>query len=110
MTVDQALAALPGVINNRRSGAVGLTYPFAGIQLRGLPRPAQTLVLLDGQPLNNYEGNTQWWSMPVGTIDRVEVVKGPLSSLYGSGAMGGVVNIISKTDYAPFEFSVAKGL
>ncbi|MEN6475062.1 MAG: TonB-dependent receptor [Syntrophaceae bacterium] len=108
-TVDQSLASLPGAVSTRREGAVGLTYPFAGIQLRGFPRASETLVLLDGQPLNNYEGNTQWWSMPVESIDRVEVVKGPLSSLYGGGAMGGVINIISKTDYAPLSFSLTKG-
>jgi len=109
VAVDQGLKAMPGVQNNRREGAIGMTYPFAGIQLRGFPRASQTLVLLDGLPLNNYEGNAPWSSIPMGSIDRIEVVKGPLSSLYGGGAMGGVVNIISKTEYAPLSFSMTKG-
>jgi vitamin B12 transporter len=55
-----------------------------------------TLVLLDGIKLNyNSSGTAETNSIPIGIIDRVEVVKGPASSAWGS-ALGGVINIITK--------------
>lgn len=95
---DQSLRELPGVFSERRGGTSGIADSFAPLHLRGMPNASQSLVLLDGQPMNNYEGNVHWWAIPVENIDRVEVVRGPFSSLYGGGAMGGVVNIITKTD------------
>ncbi|MDY0144236.1 MAG: TonB-dependent receptor [Bacteroidales bacterium] len=58
---------------------------------------ARTLVLLDGVPLNDaFEGAVEWTQIPLDAIKRIEVVKGSGSSLYGSNAMGGVINIITK--------------
>ncbi len=106
---DEALRNLPGVYSERRDGVLGLSDSFAPIHLRGMPNASQTLVLLDGQAMNNYEGNIHWWSIPVENIDRIEVVRGPTSSLYGGGAMGGVINIITKTDHSPLEVSYGRG-
>lgn len=70
------------------------------IQLRGLGS-AYTLFLIDGKRVNStsamFRGNDfdAGW-VPVEAISRVEVVRGPMSSLYGSDAIGGVVNIITK--------------
>lgn len=82
----------------------GITMNRAGnqrtIQIRGLPS-AYTLFMIDGKRVNatnaNFRGNdfdSNW--VPVEAIDRVEVVRGPLSSLYGTDAIGGVINIITK--------------
>lgn len=82
----------------------GVTINRAGnqrnIQLRGLPS-IYTLFLIDGKRVSasttNFRGNdfdAAW--VPVEAIQQVEVVRGPLSSLYGSDAIGGVVNIITK--------------
>lgn len=58
---------------------------------------ARTLVLLDGVPLNDaFGGAVEWTQIPLDAIKRIEVVKGSGSSLYGSNAMGGVINIITK--------------
>lgn len=72
------------------------------IALRGLPAD-YTLILVDGKRQNSREsrlnGNGGFESgfiPPIGAISRIEVVRGPMSSLYGSDAMGGVVNIITK--------------
>lgn len=66
-----------------------------GIQLQGLD-PAYTLILLDGQPLiGRTAGTLDLGRIPVAGIERVEIVQGPSSSLYGSEALAGVVNIIS---------------
>jgi len=66
------------------------------IRMRG-STAAQVLVLLDGRPINNpRDGEVNLSDIPLDNIDKVEVMHGPGSSLYGSSAMGGVVNIITK--------------
>ncbi len=71
----------------------------AGIMLQGLSSE-RVLVLIDGQPLyGRISGNIDLARLPTSIVDRVEVVKGPQSTLYGSEAMGGVVNI--RTRQAP---------
>jgi outer membrane receptor for ferrienterochelin and colicins len=66
-----------------------------GIQMQGLS-PEYTLILVDGEPLIGRMGGVLDLSrVTVGNIRRIEIVKGPSSSLYGSEALGGVVNIIT---------------
>jgi len=67
-----------------------------GVQIQGLS-PDYTLILLDGEPLIGRQGGVIDLSrLAVANIKKVELVKGPSSSLYGSEAMGGVVNIITE--------------
>lgn len=66
------------------------------IRMRG-STGAQVLVLMDGRPINNpRDGEVDLSNIALDDISRVEVMHGPGSSLYGSSAMGGVVNIITK--------------
>ncbi|PWE54641.1 TonB-dependent receptor [Metarhizobium album] len=72
------------------------------IYIRGLPG-AYTLILVDGKRqstrdarTNGNSGYEQNYLPPVSAIERIEVVRGPMSSLYGSDAMGGVINIITR--------------
>jgi outer membrane receptor for ferrienterochelin and colicins len=68
----------------------------AGVYLQGLGGQ-RVLVLLDGQPLTGrINGNLDLSRVPVSMVERVEVVKGPQSTLYGSDALGGVINIITR--------------
>lgn len=68
----------------------------AGAQMRGF-NSRRVLVLLDGQPLvGRINGNFDLSRLPTSMVERIEVVKGPQSTLYGSDAMGGVINIISR--------------
>lgn len=75
-----------------------IQYPGASsaVGMRGFSPSAHnrnyTLVLIDGKPA----GTTNLTSIPTDFIDRIEVVKGPYSALYGSDAMGGVINIITR--------------
>jgi outer membrane receptor for ferrienterochelin and colicins len=72
----------------------------AGIMLQGLGSE-RVLVLLDGQPVaGRISGVFDVSRIPSSVIERVEVVKGPQSTLYGSEAMGGVVNIITRSPLA----------
>lgn len=97
-SLSELLSKVPGV-----SGGQGLNGEGAKIKLRGLPSE-YSLILVDGKRIGNssrtaYRTDLQRqdldWITP-DLIERIEVVKGPMSSLYGSDAMGGVINIITK--------------
>ncbi|MCU0468049.1 MAG: TonB-dependent receptor plug domain-containing protein, partial [Arcicella sp.] len=67
-----------------------------GIQIQGFS-PDYTLILLDGEPLvGRTAGTLELSRLAVGNIKQIEIVKGPSSSLYGSEALAGVVNIITE--------------
>ena len=71
----------------------------AGVQMQGL-NPDYTLILIDGEPLvGRNAGVLDLNRLSVGNIRKIEIVKGPSSSLYGSEAMAGVINIITDRSY-----------
>ncbi|MFA5119754.1 TonB-dependent receptor plug domain-containing protein [Zavarzinia sp.] len=88
-----ALRLIPGVSVNR-SGPVG---NLTGVSLRGA-EANQTLVMIDGVPVNNPAGNSafDFGHLLTQDIERIEVLRGPQSALYGSDAVGGVVNIVTR--------------
>lgn len=96
-TVDEALRQVPGTFVRRGKG---WQDTLASVNLRGFPADGQkrTLVLLDGQDISvGYTNVVRWSSVAVEDIERIEVIRGPFSALYGGTAMGGVINIITKT-------------
>ncbi|MFZ2163705.1 MAG: TonB-dependent receptor [Sideroxyarcus sp.] len=82
-----------------RDGALGFsqgTSGTSGMSLRGIDQN-KTLILLDGQQLQDGRSGKVNWRIPfVEDIERIEVVPGAFSSLYGSNAIGGVVSVITK--------------
>ncbi len=93
-TVQEALQYLPGVKINRTSSGWG---DKGKVEMQGLDE-RHTLILVDGQRFLGGHGDAvDLQSIPIAMVERIEVVKGPASSLYGSDAMGGVVNIITKS-------------
>ena len=67
----------------------------------------QTLLLWNGIPLNDpFFGDVNWQFVPTEGVERVEVVRGPFSALYGSNAVGGVVQVLTGTRTEPREASV----
>lgn len=67
-----------------------------GIQIQGF-NPDYTLILVDGEPLiGRFTGSLELSRLTVGNIKQIEIVKGPSSSLYGSEALAGVINIITE--------------
>lgn len=97
----EALAEIPGVDIGQELGKVG----GLNISIRGMP-PSYTLFLIDGKrvaPAADIHTDNPGFSQvdtsfmpPLSAIDRIEVIRGPMSTLYGSDAIGGVVNIITK--------------
>jgi len=90
-TVADSLERVPGV-NLTRYGAFGAQ---TGISIRGASS-SQVLVLLDGRPAGgNQLGGVDLSSFVATGIERIEIVEGPGATLYGTGAVGGVVNLIT---------------
>lgn len=95
---DDVLRKLPAFSLFRRTSSLAAHPTAQGVSLRGIGPSgvSRTLVLLDGIPFNDPFGGWVYWSrIPLEHADRVEVVDGASSSLYGNYAMGGVVNIVS---------------
>lgn len=93
--IDQVLVRAAGISDGRARGNVG--QPTPTVLMRGFSNASAVLVLLDGQPLNDaYSGVVPWSVVPIDRVERIEIVKGPGATLYGSSAMGGVINIITK--------------
>lgn len=91
-TVPDVLQTLPGVYVSQ-SAQYG---PTGNLTVRGYSSD-NILVLVDGAPVNNaYNNDVDWEMLPVENIERIELVKGAGSSLYGGRAVGAVINIISK--------------
>lgn len=92
--VDDVLKKVSGV-SVSRTGGVGNSKPV--VTMRGVKSGSDVLVLVDGQPMvNAYSGTVNWNDIPVESIEKIEVVKGPGSAIYGSNAMAGVINITTK--------------
>lgn len=95
---DDVLRKLPAFSLFRRTSSLAAHPTAQGVSLRGIGPSgvSRTLVLLDGIPFNDPFGGWVYWSrIPLEHADRVEVVDGASSSLYGNYAMGGVINIVS---------------
>src|SRR5690606_8560579 len=91
-SVAEILAKQPGIQISNTGGPQTATSVF----LRGAPSQ-HTQVLVDGIRINSLTtGVSNWNAIDPALIERIEIVRGASSSLYGSGAMGGVVNIITK--------------
>ncbi len=89
-TID-ALRSVPGVAVSRSGGRGAVTSLF--------PRGGEsdfTLVLVDGIRLNDMGGNYDAAHLPLFDLDRIEVVRGPQSAIYGSDAVGGVVQLVTR--------------
>ncbi len=100
-TALEVLRNVPGVFV-RRSGAVGRT---TSVVIRG-STDDQVVVLLDGVEVSSpTQGNFNWSTLPVDFIERIEVLRGSTSTLYGSKAIGGVINIVTKRGGGPMRTS-----
>ena len=102
--LDGKLRTVPGFDLFRRSSSLVANPTTEGVSLRGLGSTAasRTLVLLGDVPLNDpYGGWVHWEELPDLAIGSVEVVRGGVSDLYGSGAVGGVLAVTTIPTEAP---------
>ncbi len=96
--LDDVLETVPGLHVNRSFQAYFAKYTFRGIS--GSTYNPQALLLINGSPLTTISlGNryTIWGGMPIKSISKIEVIRGPGSALYGADAFAGVINVITKT-------------
>jgi iron complex outermembrane receptor protein len=112
VTVETLLNELPQIIpgNTRVSNNQG-GESFSTLDLRGLG-PQRTLILVDGErvPSSSTTGVVDIGTIPAGLIERVDVVTGGASAVYGSDAMAGVVNFVLKDNYEGMEASAQYGI
>ena len=92
-TVAEALRGVPGLIVN----SIGGSDPVFDLRGSGATAKSNTLVLLDGIPLNAVDGTYNTSQIPVDLIDKIEVIPSGGAVMYGDGATGGVINIITKS-------------
>ncbi len=101
-SVVDLLRDLPGVFVQQSGGRGSVVSVFT----RGA-KPNFTLVLLDGvkanDPTNTRGGSYDFSTLDLNDIERIEFVRGPASAIYGSDAVGGVINIISRRGGAAFD-------
>ncbi len=91
---DNILQSIANVNVNR---SWGIFSKNASVTMRGLDAAQGILILYNGVPLNKTAGGSiNWHMISPDQIERIEVIKGPSSALYGNNAMGGVINIITK--------------
>ena len=103
-SIEEALKLVPGVIVREKTNGVydvqirgGQNMPMNNMLIYA--ENTTTLVMIDGRPVFNYGmGGILWETLPIslGELDRIEVVRGPSSALYGPNAVNGVINLISK--------------
>src|SRR2546427_4105350 len=105
LALDDVLRKAPGFTLFRRSGSLFANPTSQGVSLRGLGASgaSRAEVLLDGIPLNDPFGGWIYWNrIPRASVERIEVFNGGSSDLYGSGALGGVVSIESRSVHKSF--------
>ena len=98
-TLVDALAGVPGVHVSPSGGPGGQASVF----IRGT-NSDHVLVLRDGMPINDASDPTGAFNFGIDTladVERIEIIRGPMAALYGSGAIGGVINLISRRGTEP---------
>ena len=94
-SVDELLTQSSGVVVDRSLGI--FSKSIVGIRGIGGGEQGRILVLQNGVPINKTDGGSVNWNrINVNDIQKIEIFKGPGSSIYGSNAMGGVINILTK--------------
>jgi len=99
----EILNTLPGLFVHK-TGSFGR----ADVDIRGVgDRGRSVMVVIDGRPVKmGLFGCTVTHSLPLNNVERIEVVRGPLSVLYGSDALGGVINIITRKPTEKYETNI----
>ena len=110
LSVEEVLNRLPQVVPGLTANSNNPANGTSTVDLRGIGTP-RTLVLINGRRLtpSTQTGVVDLNNVPVRLIERVEVVTGGASAVYGSDALAGVVNFIMKQDYQGFDLGIQHG-
>jgi iron complex outermembrane recepter protein len=110
-TAEQILRETPGVVANLGQNVNNGQVGSARVDLRGLGAN-RNIVLLDGARVvpSNFSGIVDLNNIPLALVDRVDVLTGGASTTYGADAVTGVVNFITKRDFAGMEFTASQQL
>mgnify|MGYP000986188548 CR=1 FL=1 len=106
-TVAEILSRQPGLeyASNGGPGASSSVY------MRGGANAKHTVVLIDGMRVGSASlGQFSWSRLPVSQIERIEILRGPASALYGSDAIGGVIQIFTRRGEGPTRANVEAGM
>lgn len=113
LAIDDVLRQAPGFSLFRRSGGLTANPTTQGVSLRGVGAngASRALVMYDGVPLNSPFGGWVYWNrVPRVSVESAEIFNGATSDLYGSGALGGVINITTRTEPESFlDFEASGG-
>jgi outer membrane receptor protein involved in Fe transport len=113
IVADDVLRQIPTFSLFRRSSSLSSHPTAQGVSLRGIGPSgvSRTLVLVDGVPFNDPFGGWVYWTrVPMESVERIELIDGSSSSLYGNYGMGGVINIIpSRAGRRTVEFKTQYG-
>ncbi len=104
LSLDEALRAVPGVVvNNRFNLSQGDRLSIRGLGSRAPFGVRGIKIILDGIPLTLPDGQSQLNNLDLGSVDKIEILRGPSSSLYGNAA-GGLINIRTENEFdAPIQ-------
>lgn len=95
--LSEPLKGLPGVLSESKNGGYDTRLIIRGAGLKARYGVREIMVLLDGVPITDPDGMTRLDFVDTELVERIDVVKGPNSTLYGANAAGGVVNVITKS-------------
>ena len=108
-TVDDVLRQVPGFALFRRTGSRTANPTSQGVSLRGAGASgaSRAIVLADGIPLNDpFGGWVYWGRVPRASLDRIEVVRGGASDVWGSGALSGAIQLVRREADLPAALAV----
>ncbi len=118
VTVFDALSTLTqngGAVQNELNSAGGFTPNGSPVNLRGLG-PGRTLLLINGRraadypfPYNGQSNFQNFGNIPSAAVDRIEILSGGASAIYGSDAVAGVINVVLKTNFNGDKLTVRGG-
>jgi outer membrane receptor protein involved in Fe transport len=107
--IDDALRQVPGFALFRRSGSRSANPTSQGVSLRGVggSGASRAVVLEDGVPLNDpFGGWVYWGRVPRAALDRIEVLRGGASDLWGDGALSGAVQLVRRETVLPASLTI----
>jgi len=103
---DDIFSMVAGINQDRKNGIFSGSQNTMNMMGTTGGQQGRVLVLEDGIPLNvSDNGEVNWNRFDLADFSQIEIIKGPASSLYGSNAMGGIINLVSRIPQKPFELN-----